>query len=431
MSIELTKDEPFPLKRYFWRRVAPGLLVFLGLLVATSVYIVTRMTESIYLEQARQRAETVAHSVAANEERAWAHLLAQKDTPEDDLQLRRAIEKEVHELRIEAMMIYDLAGRVLYSSNPQDYGTREQNPALRKVVFDGVPGLVRTEKKGQPLYEMYVPLHDDKGELVAVFEIYAPVGYLDKEIFRAGFSVAAVTATLLVLHVAALGLLVARGQREIDARGSALRDVKRQLETFVSKSAVDAARGGGDIPSKRIRLTLFYSDVRDFTGYSENNPPERVVWFLNELMGIQLAAIRAHGGDVDKMIGDALLARFQGEDAEASAIAAAIDVQAELDRAELPRAVGIGVHAGEVISGAIGAAERRDFTVIGDGVNVTARLCSAAAGGEIVVESETLKAAAKALGQTSSSFGAAEEITVKGRREPVIAHRRATNNVEK
>jgi len=147
-----------------------------------------------------------------------------------------------------------------------------------------------------------------------------------------------------------------------------------------------------------------------------------VVWFLNELMGIQVAAVEAHGGDVDKMIGDALLARFDGRDAEARALAAARDVQAELARANLPRPVGIGVYTGEVISGAVGSARRRDFTVIGDGVNVAARLCSAAAAGEIVADADTL---ATAGGTAADGFGPEEAISVKGRREPVRVRRYA------
>lgn len=413
----MATETTYPLKRHFWRRIAPGLAVFLAVVVATTVYAVTNVTESIYLELARKRAEAVATAVAHGEPEAWTKLLAHGNTPEDDTLLRAAFEQEAHELRIQAMKVYDLAGRVLYSSNPADTGKRETNAALREVVFDGKPKLVQVDEGGETLYELYVPVLDDTGELAAVFELYEPVGYLNATLLRAGVSASAPPAVMLVLLVAGLGLLVGRGQHEIEKRTQALADMQRKLESFVSQSAADAARGGGDIPSQRIRLTLFYSDARDFTGYSENNPPERVVWFLNELMTIQVAAVRAHGGDVDKMIGDALLARFHGDDAEARAVATARAVQTELTAAALPRPVGIGIFTGEVISGAVGAADRRDFTVIGDGVNVSARLCSAAGPGEIVVDSKTL------TGADATGFGDEETLTVKGRAEPVPARR--------
>ncbi len=413
-------DTSYPLKRHFWQRIAPGLVVLLGAMVAASVFAVIRTTESIYLELARQRAEAVSAAVSHSAPEAWAHLLAHGDTRADHEKLRPAIEQEVRELRIQAMKVYNLAGQVLYSTDAADFAKRETNAAMKTVVFDGTPVLVRIKENGQDLYEIYVPVRDANGDIAAVFELYEPVDYLDALLYRSGVLAAVVPVIGLVLLLVGLGLLVRRGQREIDSRSRALADTQRKLESFVSASAVDAARGGGDIPSQRVRLTLFYSDARDFTGYSESNPPERVVWFLNELMGIQVAAVEAHGGDVDKMIGDALLARFDGADAEARALAAARDVQSELTRANLPRPVGIGVYTGEVISGAIGAAHRRDFTVIGDGVNVSARLCSAAGAGEIVTDADTLTAAGPGAGD---GFGPEEPITVKGRREAVRIHR--------
>ena len=112
-------------------------------------------------------------------------------------------------------------------------------------------------------------------------------------------------------------------------------------------------------------------------------------------------AITRAGGDVDKMIGDAVLARFQGAQAEASAIAAARGALRNLEQADLPRGVGIGIYTGDVISGTVGSTDRMDFTVIGDSVNIAARLCSAAARGEIVADAATVKAA----GAASSGSG--------------------------
>jgi class 3 adenylate cyclase len=147
------------------------------------------------------------------------------------------------------------------------------------------------------------------------------------------------------------------------------------------------------------------------------NEPEQVVGFLNQLMTILVDAISRAGGDVDKLIGDAVLARFQGVQAEVRAIAAAREALHLLEVADLPRGVGIGIYTGDVISGTVGSADRMDFTVIGDGVNLAARLCTAAARGEILADTETVTAAGDA------DFGPAETISVKGRRNQLQVQR--------
>jgi class 3 adenylate cyclase len=227
----------------------------------------------------------------------------------------------------------------------------------------------------------------------------------------------------LILLALMLGVarLAVSAQRDIDGRAALVADLRARLERLLSGAASQAVRravgSGGGIPSTRTRCTLLYADVRDFTAYSEASEPEQVVGFLNRLMTIVVGEIDRAGGDVDKMIGDAVLARFQGPRAETCAVAAAREALRKLEEADLPRGVGIGIYTGEVISGTVGSADRMDFTVIGDSVNLAARLCSAAARGEIVADTETVIAAG------DRTFGPAESISVKGRRNRLTIRR--------
>ena len=105
--------------------------------------------------------------------------------------------------------------------------------------------------------------------------------------------------------------------------------------------------------------------------------------------------------------------RFDGADGPARAIAAARDIQVKIANSDFPRRIGIGVHKGEVISGAIGPDERRDFTVIGDAVNISARLCALAGAGEIVVDADI----------ADDAFGPTEQVRVKGRVQEISIKR--------
>jgi adenylate cyclase len=133
-------------------------------------------------------------------------------------------------------------------------------------------------------------------------------------------------------------------------------------------------------------LVVMFVDLRDFTRLSEKRLPFDIVYVLNEFFGVVGAAITAHGGWIDKFLGDGLLAVFgqrDGVDAGCrQALRTARDIDLALDRinvqleAELgrPLAVGIGIDAGPLLLGRIGYGDSVDFTVIGNAVNVASRL---------------------------------------------------------
>ena len=419
-SETLPSESPFPLKRLFRRRFVPAFLGFIGVFLILIGLTARYVTESIYLELAQRRAQTIARAVAAHAPVSWSQLMAGRaladlQAPAEDL--LSSFADEVREQNLSELKVYDLNRKVLFATNADEIGTLENGDGLRGVIEHSVSEVVtKTLADGSQQYELYVPVFDTVGKLRTVFELYEPVGDLDAILIRAAVPIMAVPGLVLLLFSFALSGLVNRAQADIDLRTRALNDLRRRIETFVSTTAVNAAKGAdsvGGIESRMVTTTLLFSDVRSFTSFAEKNSPEVVVGFLNRLMALQVDAITAHGGDVDKMIGDAILARFDGEYGGNRGVAAAREIIDAVGRGDFPRMVGIGVHRGDVISGAIGPESRRDFTVIGDAVNVSARLCSAATAGEIVVDAAL----------ADDDFGPAESIHVKGRDEPLIVQR--------
>jgi len=173
-------------------------------------------------------------------------------------------------------------------------------------------------------------------------------------------------------------------------------------------------------------ITVLFADIRGFTRISEHAPPEKIVQLLNRYFSAMTDIIFAHGGTLDKYLGDGLMALFGAptvtpKDA-ANAIAAAVAMQRrmlsindELREEGFPEVgIGIGLHTGEVTVGYIGSERRSEYTAIGDAVNTASRLESNAKAGEILVSEVTAKAA-----HSRYQLAAREPIHVKNREQPV------------
>ena len=415
-----TFDRPYPLRQRFRRFALPTAVATFAVLLALVGFGGKRLIEGVYLNLAEGRAQVIDLAVTEEAPIPWRKLVEGRPPAEvyggtDGDKLKRALAGEVKELGLERLKVYIGAGVVVFSTTATEIGKPDASPAFLSAARDNRKTVVRKDQPdGGALYELYVPLAAAGTKTRAVFELYENTHRLNEILIATLLPAIAVPGLLLTLLFWGLDRLVVGAQADIDGRAALVADLRSKLERLVSGSAVDAAVssvGKGRLKSEKIRCTLFYSDIRDFTGFSETRPPEAVVEFLNRMMDLQVAAIDATGGDVDKMIGDAVLARFDGEGAEGRAIQAAERVLAEIAKGSYEREVGIGIFTGEVISGAVGGERRMDFTVIGDSVNIAARLCSAAKGGELVTDTGTLATAG-----SDDGFGPEEEITVKGKR---------------
>jgi adenylate cyclase len=136
---------------------------------------------------------------------------------------------------------------------------------------------------------------------------------------------------------------------------------------------------GVDLAGEEVEVTLMFIDVRDFTGFAEQTPANEVVGTINRLFERLVPIIHAHGGRVDKFVGDGLLAVFgaprrQPEHAD-EALAAALEIADVVGSGDAgPLEIGVGLNSGTVVAGNIGGDRRYEFSVIGDAVNVAARV---------------------------------------------------------
>ena len=159
---------------------------------------------------------------------------------------------------------------------------------------------------------------------------------------------------------------------------------------MIQASAGESVSLGGT----RRELALLFSDIRGFTSFSENRTPEEVISMLNRYLGFQAEIVPDYQGSIDKFVGDEMVALFTGDEALERAIACAVEIQRRIRQEHetdpAPIDVGIGVNYGPVILGNMGAENRLDYTVIGADVNLCARLCSAAKGGQILIRRDLL-----------------------------------------
>ncbi|AWK87909.1 adenylate/guanylate cyclase domain-containing protein [Azospirillum thermophilum] len=193
----------------------------------------------------------------------------------------------------------------------------------------------------------------------------------------------------------------------------------------------DIRRGTG----ANVRAVLWYCDLRGFTPLADRLPREELIALLNGYFESMGGAVEAHGGEILKFVGDAMLALFPLEDgdsdgarAAAAALDAATDALARMDQQNAERAAwgqpvlecGIALHLGEVMYGNIGSATRLDFTIIGPAVNLVTRiegLCERL--GQRVLASAAVAAALPPGGRSRHVLAPLGAHPVKGLRDPV------------
>jgi len=214
------------------------------------------------------------------------------------------------------------------------------------------------------------------------------IACLELVYLTAGLSlISLLTGPMLILITAGMLSWFPQRQKELICKAADRQAKRNRLARHFSPGVAEVIEGRDDPgEGEACEISVMFCDIRDFTGISEKLTPSEVVQLLNEFHGHMVEEVFRFGGTLDKYLGDGLLAYFNAPVRQTDhclrAVRCAVAMEEALETLNQSREstgqallrMGIGIHSGEAVVGDIGASHRREFTAIGDTVNVASRL---------------------------------------------------------
>jgi len=453
----------------FKRKVRIPLAVKLSLLITLLIVLSVLLVGDFLLQRAEtgltaeitKRGYTIARDLAAS---AKNPLVTQ-----DDLTLSILVRDAMRNEDVAYAVIADENGKVVaHGSDLNMIGKPLARPGGLKSIGDQMLVQTYADAKGGHIIDIAVPMEFSKVPLGALY-----LGFSDRSIrqtiARARHQTLWITAVMILGGIGgAIGLGIvltkpihklAQGTKAIAAgsfditlpivardeigdltesfndMAKSLREkekIKHAFSSYVARQVVDEILKNPDdimLSGARRDVSVIFCDMRGFTPLAERLPPEEVVAALNDFYSLMIDTTIKQDGTINKFLGDAVMAIFGAPvgypDHCLRAVKTALAMQrgiAELSTKRVmqgkePMAIGIGISAGEAVAGTVGTERQMEYTVIGDKVNLAARLESNAKPGQILVSADAYMQVADLV--DARCLGA---MTVKGKEEEVTVY---------
>jgi adenylate cyclase len=295
----------------------------------------------------------------------------------------------------------------------------------REIVY--VPDVLAGSNHSQLQFDdmralLVVPLLDDQRSIGALTLSSAEANAF-QESHRHILSILANQSTVAIVKARFIEKRARAKEQEKEA-------IRNLFQRYVSPTVVDRLVYGIEnlaLGGTRQEISVLFADLRNFTAFSENLAPERLVEVLNQYFALAVEAILGQEGTLDKFMGDAVMAFFNAPLAQPDhtlrAVRAALKIQQAVADYHSTSAnqchlnFGIGIHIGQAVVGNIGTVQQMNYTTIGDTVNLAKRLQERAEGGQIILSQAAYEAV-----QDAAEVEDLGPLIVKGRTAPVYTY---------